>query len=156
MSSFTDALITRRLADGINWNVERQFDFHIGELNSNVFARVHKGFTTNLASIPRLARLFVPKTGKHDQAATLHDQGYEYRVIFVRHPNGKVSYVVKDRAYWDRVFYDALLVLGVRRTRAWLMYQAVRMGGWIAWNKSVKADKEHPYIGTLKAAELLT
>jgi len=155
MSSFTDALITRRLSDGLNWDVERQFDFYIGELGSNVFSRVHKGFTTNLASIPRLARLFVPKTGKHDQAATLHDQGYEYRVIFIRQADGKIKAVEKDRAYWDRVFYDALLVLGVRKTRAWLMYRAVRMGGWVAWRKSSKANKKHPYIATLQAEELL-
>lgn len=39
----------------------------------------------------------------------------------------------KDRADADSILYAALLICGVGRIRAWVIYRAVRMGGWKAW-----------------------
>ena len=79
--------------------------------------KVDEGFTTDLASIPRWATPLVPKLGHHLQPAVFHDWCYENGV-----PGMK-------RVEADRIFLNGMLIQGVRKTRAWLMYGAVRVGG---------------------------
>ncbi len=78
-------------------------------------------FATDLASIPRWATGLVPKLGHHLQAAVAHDYAYE----------NDIEGMTKAEA--DRMFYEGMLESGVRRTRAWLMYAAVKLGGKGRW-----------------------
>ena len=83
---------------------------------------VPEGFNTDLASIPRIATGLVPKLGHHLQPAVAHDYCYVHDAGL----NKKQS---------DKLFYDGMISQGVRRSRAWLMYKAVRLGGKGRWGK---------------------
>ncbi len=81
---------------------------------------VSEGFETDLASIPRWATVLVPKHGHHIQPAVAHDWCYVH-----------ASPMTKKFA--DKLFYDGMLSQGVRKTRASLMYGAVKVGGKGRW-----------------------
>lgn len=83
-----------------------------------------KGFITDFASIPRLFRSLIPVNGKHRGAAVIHD--YLYRTA------AEHDYSRKD---CDRVFLEGMLTAKERKWRAWIMYNAVRAGGWIYFNQ---------------------
>lgn len=82
---------------------------------------VPAGFQTDLASIPIGLWNLLPKSGKYDRAAVVHD--------FLYVNNGCT------RAEADAALYEAMGVLEVGRIRQSLIYRAVRLGGWKSWNK---------------------
>ena len=82
---------------------------------------IPQGFKTDLASIPQWATSLVPKIGHHIQPAIVHDYMYVRKLAGI------------SKAFTDRFFYDSMLAMGVRKTRAWLMYSAVRVGGKGRW-----------------------
>ena len=89
---------------------------------------VRPGFVTDGASVPRLFWAYAsPFSGAHAPAAVLHDALYS-------------SHYALDRDVCDQIFYEALLSLPVRRTKAWAMYRSVRAGGWIAWKNKQNGD----------------
>ena len=71
---------------------------------------IPKGFTTDFATIPRLARVFIPVNGKHRLAAVVHDWLWE--------PGG--------REYANKIFREFMLELGVKPWRIKMMYAAVK------------------------------
>ena len=73
------------------------------------------GFITDLASVPRALWSVFPPHGKYAKAAILHDYMYA---------NG-----YKDKKTADRIFLEAMEVLGVPKWRRKTMYWAVRMFG---------------------------
>ena len=87
--------------------------------------RVAAGFETDFASIPRIFRIIIPKLGRWNKAAVLHDAIYQDVV-----PGRKFT-----RAEADQCFLDAMRDLGVAKWKRTLMYWAVRLGGWMAWRK---------------------
>jgi len=91
---------------------------------------VPPGFITDLASIPRLLHWLIPVNGRHRSAAIVHDY------LFVIQD--------RERSEVDRIFLDAMEDCGVRWSQRQAMYRAVRLGGWIPWNKNTKAIKEDP------------
>lgn len=84
--------------------------------------RVPVGFKTDLASIPRLARVLIPINGKHRSAAVLHDFFYELK--------GKVKGRVVSRAEADNLFLEAMESEGVSYWKRYTMYWAVRAAFW--------------------------
>jgi hypothetical protein len=91
---------------------------------------VPKGFVNDLASIPRIFQTIVPKIGKHRGAAVVHDYLYGKK--------GKLSNQTFTRKQCDQIFLEGMKTAGVRFTRRWVMYQAVRAGGWVLFNKEPK------------------
>lgn len=85
---------------------------------------VPPNFKTDLASIPRPLRLIYPIHGLHTRAAVVHDYLYSVKEI-----DGERI----ERKEADQIFYEAMRESGVRKSKAWAMYWAVRAGGWIAW-----------------------
>ena len=105
----------------IRWDNKKELfvvheTFHVGE-----FFTIPRGFETDLASIPQWATPLVPKLGHHLQPAIVHDWMYITKLADV------------DKAFADKFFFDSMLTRGVRKTRAWLMYAAVRAGGKGRW-----------------------
>jgi len=88
---------------------------------------VPAGFETDFASIPRLFWSVIPKVGRYNHAAVIHD--YLYRT----QPDGWT------RGMADTVFQDLMREDGVCASRAWTMHRAVRLGGWVTWRKCAKA-----------------
>ena len=77
---------------------------------------VDKGFTTDLASIPRVFQSVVPKLGHHIRPAIVHDYAYE----------GHTSLTRKEA---DAMFLDGMKTTKVNFVRRWAMWVAVRVGG---------------------------
>ena len=78
--------------------------------------RVPEGYMTDLASVPRIFRSLVPKSGH--QAAVTHDWSYGDGAPHM------------SRSDIDSMFLAGLLTLGVPWLRAKVMYWAVRAAGW--------------------------
>ncbi|MBU8921770.1 MAG: DUF1353 domain-containing protein [Bacteroidales bacterium] len=74
---------------------------------------VRAGFETDLASIPRIARFFIVKNGRHRAAAIVHDYLCRLKLDF-------------SRVRADKIFLEAMKLRGVPRIRRRLMYWAVR------------------------------
>ena len=90
---------------------------------SGVFV-VPAGFETDLTSVPRALWAVIPKVDRYDAAAVLHDAGYEGRLTTRA---GHRIHTTKTVA--DALFHEACRALGVGRTRAAVMYTAVRLWG---------------------------
>lgn len=103
-------------------------------------------FITDLASVPPALRAlsgFNP-TGLSRRPAILHDYLY-------------CSGVTGSRKAADRVFYEALLSVGVSRTVARLHWLGVRVGGAGYWAKRCADDgtmEREDYVSEQELAEL--
>ena len=66
--------------------------------------------------------------------AIVHDYLYSKtgELCKTRRVGRKVLYL--SRKDCDRLFYEALRFYGMSKTKAWLMWLAVRVGGWKAWD----------------------
>ena len=78
------------------------------------------GLITDLASVPRMPFAYLLTGGIGHKAAVIHDCLYTTHVV--------------TRAVADGVFHEALLLCGVSRWQAWLMWAGVRIGGAAAWD----------------------
>ena len=78
---------------------------------------VPKGFITDLASIPRTARILIDRNGPSRPAATLHDYLYATGAV--------------GRAEADSLFLEALEATSVGWVTRHLMHSAVRVAGWM-------------------------
>ncbi len=139
MSSFTNALVIKDAGDGKYWTVQEPFRYYMGSEASNVCVDIPRGFKTDLASVPRLARLLVPKLGKYNAAAVVHDRLYKQGEYTVLSPG--VSYpcdITRKKA--DDVFNEAMKICGVSPWRRRLIYCGVRVGGWKGWNSHRNAE----------------
>jgi hypothetical protein len=92
---------------------------------------VPKGFATDFASIPALGRAFIDKAHQNAYAAVLHDYLYETQPL--------------KRRECDKLFEEALASPDCNTGPAtrWLMYKAVRSGGWRSW-QNVKNQLNSP------------
>ena len=89
---------------------------------------IPKGWCTDGASIPRALWWFAsPFNGDYLPAAIIHDYLYLTQKI--------------SRARADAIFYTMMIQAGVGWLKATIMYFAVRMFGWLAWNKNRKGKK---------------
>lgn len=79
------------------------------------------GFKTDLASIPSIVWPLIPKVGKYDKAAVIHD--------FLYQNNGCT------RGEADAVLQEAMRVLKVPGWRLKLIYAGVRTSGWHKWGE---------------------
>lgn len=105
-----------RLVDPISYDV--------GEAMSGDRISVPVGFETDMASIPRPLWAILPPFGRYMPAAIIHDYLYMTQE--------------RSRKQSDKIFKEAMKVLGVSWHRRNTMYWAVRAGGWVPWNKRAK------------------
>lgn len=89
---------------------------------------VPAGMRTDLASVPFWGRWLVGRVGPHLEASILHDWLY----IAWRHADD-----VRPTG-WRRYFADRVMLAGMAAAgmgwRRWLVYGAVRIGGWIPFH----------------------
>lgn len=114
MSSFTTPLILEMLPDR-KFKVMEEFIFYVGDIDDNEIIAVHKGFITDLASVPRIFWNILPPNGKYGKATVVHDY------LYVN--------AIESKKYADDVFLEAMKVLGVGKAKRYMMYYAVRMFG---------------------------
>lgn len=81
---------------------------------------VPEGFITDFASVPRVFwTLLPPATGRHREAAVLHDYLYTIKST--------------SRKFADNIFLDAMIGAKVPAWKRQLIYWAVRFGGGSYW-----------------------
>lgn len=128
MSSFTDPLIVSPLPDGRNWVLVEEFDYDVGAEGSGDTVHVPAGFVTDFASVPQFLWSILPYWGKYGKAAVVHDYLY--------------STHQKTKQETDRVFLEAMLVEGTPKSKAEIMYWAVRLFGFWAWRNDIRHPKQ--------------
>ena len=90
---------------------------------------VKEGFDFNFASIPTIITNLLPKNGQeYDRAACLHDALYASQWL--------------QKKECDKLFYASMLADGVNKAKAWSMYQAVRIFGYLAYMCDDKEELE--------------
>lgn len=119
MSSFTKPLVVEKLSNG-KWKTARGFTYYVGDEGSDDKIKVPKGFETDFASVPRIFWVILPPDGKYSQAAVLHDFLYSKRL--------------RPQKECDNIFLEAMEVLGVSWWKRKIMYRALRMFGFVAYN----------------------
>ena len=92
---------------------------------------VHKGFTFDGASIPRLLWRLCghPFEVSRVAAGLVHDWLYAARVT--------------KRSTADAIYRAVLVEVGWGKARAWIEWTALRIFGWIAWRQSDASDRDH-------------
>jgi len=81
---------------------------------------IPEGFVTDFASVPKPLTGLIPRSGRHNAAAVLHDWLYVTRPL--------------PRKEADRLFLEAMADSGVTIPHRGLMWAAVRLGGWAPWH----------------------
>ena len=121
-NSFKTPLIVEVMESGKRFRLHHSFTYLWKRWNIEI--RISAGFITDFASIPRLLRLLIPKLGRYNKAAVIHDALYQGTV--------RIN-VTRQEA--DIIFLDAMEDLGVAKWKRTLMYWAVRVGAGMAWRK---------------------
>lgn len=119
MSRFTDPLLVTPLADGHTWVVMRDFGYELGREGSGDSIDVAIGFQTDFASVPRPLWWLFPCWGKYGNAAVVHDWLYWTQL--------------RPKPEADRIFLEAMTVLGVGPFTRYSLYYAVHWFGGVAW-----------------------
>ncbi len=119
MSCFRTKLWLEDTGDGEHWIVCAPFEYESTLLHGIVVVPV--GAETDLASVPRLVRGMVPKSGKYSRAAVLHDAGYRGTLRTV---TGERINLIKPLC--DKLFLEAMELAGVGKVQRQLMFRAVR------------------------------
>ncbi len=94
------------------------------------------GFRSDLASIPwwlPFGSLLFPSNGAHQRWAVGHDHLYRRQPFGVR------------RVEADAAFFSGMQDDGVPTWRAFAMYAAVRLFGWISWNQNRRLLADNPH-----------
>ncbi len=137
MSQFTGPLRLEHLdADWRLWRLLEPLRYEVGHLGSGQVVEVPAGFVTDGASVPRVLWGWLPAWGRWSRAATLHDYGYGLIHEGAPHP------LMVTRQEADRVFYEAMLVSGVNRPTALVMWLAVRFFGQFARVRSAARERK--------------
>lgn len=116
--------IVEDLCDGF-WRLHDKLDYYsTGGRGWTIPA----GTITDFGSVPEVVDWIIPSIETiADPAYIFHDYLYsEHRAGLDR---------CKDRNEADHLLYEALLICGVAKWRARLIWAGVRMGGSVAWNK---------------------
>lgn len=124
MSSFTTPADLRML-DNYRFELLSTFEYHIGAFPSTDAIKVPAGTVTDLASVPRLLWVIFPPHGKWAKAAIIHDYMY--------------ANAIGTKKLADKIFLEAMEVLGVPKVKRTLMYWAVRLFGRGAYGKVARS-----------------
>lgn len=121
---FPDQLVVTPLPVSGDWQLCQPFSYVTPDMH---LITVPKGFITDFASVPRLLRTIYESSGGYSHASVIHDYLYVGGAV-----SGKKDITRKDA---DQIFYDAMRASGVPKRRAYLLWAAVRAGGFRAWQK---------------------
>lgn len=131
MSSFTDPLNVQQIANSDSWMLLRDLRYYIDTPEGEA-VHAKEGFVTDFASIPQLFWSVIGHpAGRYAAAAVVHD--HLYRIHTIQTVDGKLR--ICKRAEADRIFSQAMAVLGVASWRRKAMWAAVRVGGYSAYRR---------------------
>ena len=114
--------------DGHTMSLLEPLKFYSAE--QRMVVRVDPPFVTDFASIPQILWNILPRNGKYDRAAVLHDAAYRLQL---RDVTGKFFPATKSQA--DRLFREGMDADGVDRLTRNVMYAAVVIFGKFAFQE---------------------
>lgn len=123
-----DAELYIKESDGFTAELTSPLMFHSAKHDVDV--AVPAGFKTDFASIPRGLWNVLPKRGKEDRAAVIHDAGYQDQLYTLK--GEKITF---PKAVIDDFFLEAMEVSDVGFVARHAMYRAVRWFGGGAFKK---------------------
>ncbi len=132
------------------WALQRSLIYRTGPERDAVIT-VPAGFVTDLASIPRPIWSFFPPDGPWVKGAIIHD--------FLYYTQGTGEWYGRDgidrpepytRAESDWILNEAMLDLQIGAWARFVIYTAVRLGGWIGWARKHDKPRPHPNPSTLQ------
>ena len=120
-NSFLTPLKVQVMEGGKTFKLTYPFTYVWKSLGGKVKIQVPIGFVTDFASIPRFARIIIPKLGRFTKSSVVHDYLYQHGSL--------------TRKQADLCFRDGMKELGVSKFRYTAMYIAVRVFGSFAWKR---------------------
>lgn len=114
-----------------HWLLEKEFIYYVGSLDSNTFVKVPRGFLSDGASVPAIARIFVPRMGMHSQASFLHDYLCEHYRVSIWNGSTTGDYMITRRKI-DEIYFEALEVSKVSFWRRFCIKAGVNLYRFIA------------------------
>lgn len=103
------------------WKLTAPLTYRTLVLGKPRLIEVPEGFVTDFASVPRVPIVWWWVGAIGQRPAVIHDYIYTYRKF--------------SREVADRIFREALQVVGVNQVNRNIMYAGVRVGGYWAYNK---------------------
>ena len=115
------------------WEITK--DFHYS-LNGENFI-IPKGFKFDGASVPKFLAQFLSPVGLLLIGGLIHDYGYKYETLLRKN---KTTNGIRSQKWMDKTFRDINLEVNGFYFLNYLAYWALRLGGWVAWNKHRKVN----------------
>jgi len=116
---FKDKLVVSLESDGKKWKLERPFTYYTLLFGEPYYITIPEGFETDFASIPKIFMPFLKWKDKFNKASVVHDWLYHTKLF--------------DRKTADKIFLEAMEVLGIPKWKRYLFYWMVRLFGWWRW-----------------------
>ena len=116
-----------------HWEVVK--DFHYSFAGKDFI--IPKGFKFDGASVPKFLAQFLSPVGVLLIGGLIHDYGYKYQTLLLK--DGK-TIGKKSQKWMDGVFRDINIEINGFYFLNYLSYWALRIGGWVAWNKHRDAN----------------
>jgi len=116
-----------------HWEVAKDFNYSINKQNFVI----PKGFKFDGASVPKFLAQFLSPVGVLLIGGLIHDYGYKYETLLLK--NGK-TIGIRSQQWMDKTFRDINIEVNGFYFLNYLAYWALRLGGWVAWNKHRKIN----------------
>ena len=116
-----------------HWEVVK--DFHYSMLGQNYV--IPKGFRFDGASVPKFLAQFLSPVGVLLIGGLIHDYGYKYETLLLKN---KKTIGIKTQKWMDSTFRDINIEVNGFWFLNYLAYWALRLGGFVAWNKHRKVN----------------
>jgi len=132
------------------WALQKELTYQTGPDKEEVI-NVPAGFVTDLASIPRPIWSFFPPDGPWVKGAIVHD--------FLYYTQGTGEWygrrgIVREQPYTraesDGILREAMADRGIGAWAKFVIWSAVRLGGWIGWALKHTKPRPHPAPSTLR------
>ena len=129
VSSFREPLILKFLDtnESKRFEVASPFTYYIDKLGGNLKVSIPIGFRTDFASVPRLFWRVIPPIGLYGKAAVVHDYLCENKHAWQIDNQGNSACYMVSRKEADKIFRDAMQVLGVGKIKRNIMFLGVRL-----------------------------
>jgi hypothetical protein len=127
MSEYIEGIV-----DGEHIVLTRDLEVWVHLFKRKIELTIPADFRSDFASIPQMFQWLIPKLGKWNKAAVVHDWFYKYP----RLENERGEFITNlTRKQVDDLFYQIMKGSGVSWWKRHAIYRAVRVGGWRQWGK---------------------
>lgn len=117
-----------------NWEVAEDWEFRI----EGDWYVIPAGFTFDGASIPKFLHTWLSPTGVLLMGGLVHDFAYKYETLLKKNKKKTIGTITQKKA--DEIFRDINIEQNGFHLLNKLAYWALRIGGFVAWNKHRKVN----------------